>query len=169
MRVQLVGLAAVLFMAPSAWAVNKCKGPGGQAVFQDAPCADGGITVAEDIEQKKAAAARDKAAVAPLPGLPPGAASLPPDIQKKLQVAMQESDATLANARATCKREVLEYPVIGMAEEDFKNCTSFGLFVKPETVNETETSAGVARQYVYRSGGIRFLYTRHGKVSAIQR
>ena len=31
-------IAALLLTAAPAWAINKCIGPGGQAVFQDAPC-----------------------------------------------------------------------------------------------------------------------------------
>ena len=46
-------LAAALLAATPAWAINKCKTPEGKTVFQDAPCAGGGITVAEDLEKKK--------------------------------------------------------------------------------------------------------------------
>lgn len=162
--------AALFAMAP-AWAVNKCKGPNGSVIFQQAACADSGITVAEDIEKRKAQQLDKKPAVATPTGTPTGAGALPPDIQKKLQAARQESDDVLATARASCTREVIEYPVIGMTEADFKNCTQFGLLVQPDKINETETAAGVSKQYVYRRdySGIRFLYVRNGRVSAIQR
>jgi len=165
-------LVAALLCMP-AWAINKCNGPDGKAVFQDAPCAGTGITVAEDIEQKKKAA-QVKAAPAK-PSVPssyemPSQVSIQEDVQRRVQAATKEADATLARARANCKKEIAEYPVIGMTEADFKNCTNFGLMVKPETVNETETAAGVTRQYVYRNHHwVRFLYTRNGIVTAIQR
>ena len=34
-------MAATLLAASPAWAINKCTGPDGKVVFQDAPCADG--------------------------------------------------------------------------------------------------------------------------------
>lgn len=48
-----VFLAAALSAAVPAWAVNKCTGPDGKVMFQDAPCPGTGITVAEDLARKK--------------------------------------------------------------------------------------------------------------------
>lgn len=36
-------------------------------------------------------------------------------------------------------------------------------------VNETETARSIGRQYVFRGGGIKYLYTSNGVVTAIQR
>ena len=157
-------LSALLLVAVPAWAVNKCS-VGGKTVYQDAPCAGSGITVAEDLEKKKAAAAQAKAAATPPSAAPP------PEIQSRLEEISKETDAKLAKARAACKREIAEHPSIGMTEADFKKCTFLGLFYEPETINETETAAGVSRQYVYRKGapGVRYLYVRNGRVTAIQR
>lgn len=40
MHIRLILTAALLAASP-AWAINKCTGPDGKVVFQDAPCADG--------------------------------------------------------------------------------------------------------------------------------
>lgn len=42
MKIKPVLFAAALLMAAPAWAVNKCTGADGKAVFQDAPCAGKG-------------------------------------------------------------------------------------------------------------------------------
>ena len=158
-----------------AWAVNKCAGPHGQTVFQDAPCATSGVTVAEDLAQKKATAAQKQA------DLSHAAAdfkekedaqreAMRADIQKKVQAAMAKNDAVIAKAKASCDGDVVDYPSIGMSELHFQNCTSWGLLNRPKTVNETETARGVSKQFVYAPGReIRYLYTVNGKVTAIQR
>lgn len=53
-------LTAVLFSAAPVWAINKCTGPDGKAVFQDAPCAGKG-------EQILVKPASGNAPVAPAP------------------------------------------------------------------------------------------------------
>lgn len=73
-------------------------------------------------------------------------------------------------AQKECGAAFKEYPTIGMTEAQFKKCTEFGIRVKPTTVNETETAAGVSKQYVYSADWeIRYLYVRKGVVTAIQR
>lgn len=57
-------LAATLVSIAPAWAINKCTGPDGKTVFQDAPCAGKG----EKIEVKPASGS---AVAAPAPALPP--------------------------------------------------------------------------------------------------
>ena len=51
-RILLLG--AMLAAGP-VWAVNKCTGSYGQTIYQEAPCAGSGITVAEDVARKQAA------------------------------------------------------------------------------------------------------------------
>lgn len=53
-------MTAVLFSAAPVWAINKCTGPDGKAVFQDAPCAGKG-------EQIVVKPASGNAPVAPAP------------------------------------------------------------------------------------------------------
>ena len=46
-RLTLIGATLLLTATAPAWAINKCVGPNGKAVFQDAPCAGqgGAVTV----------------------------------------------------------------------------------------------------------------------------
>ena len=93
------------------------------------------------------------------------------DVEQMVKAAMQKNEEALAAARARCKNGLLEDPVIGMPEDQFRNCTQFGVLTPYSDLNQTETAAGVSKQYVYSSrvGGIRYVYTRNGVVSAIQR
>lgn len=162
-------LTAMLLSAAPAWAINKCTGPDGKTVFQDAPCQKSGITVAEDIEQKKALQ-REKQAAAPSGKKTDN--SISEDVQRQVQAAMRSSDEALTAARARCKNGVPEYPSVGMSEADFRGCTQFGVLFPHKDLNQTETAAGVSKQFVYSgvgSAGIRFVYTRNGVVTAIQR
>ena len=162
-------LSAALIAAAPAWAVNKCTGPDGKTVFQDAPCAKSGITVGEDLERKKEQKRETEAA---LSARNKAENSVTEDIQRRVQAAMRKSDDALSEARARCKNGVPEYPSVGMSEAEFRGCTQFGVLFSHENINETETSAGISKQYVYSRGGsagIRFVYTRNGVVSAIQR
>lgn len=169
MNIKPAFFAAALLSAVPAWAINKCTGSDGKTVFQDAPCQKSGITVAEDLEQKKAMQ-REKQTAAP--SGKKSDSSISDDVQRQVQAAMRSSDEALAAARARCKNGVPEYPTVGMSEADFKGCTQFGVLFPHKDFNQTETAAGVSKQFVYSgvgSAGIRFVYTRNGVVTAIQR
>lgn len=43
--IRVLAIAAIALAVSPAWAVNKCAGPDGVVVFQDAPCAGKGETV----------------------------------------------------------------------------------------------------------------------------
>ena len=166
-RAALLTLAC-LAVSP-VWAINKCTGPDGKVSFQDAPCAKSGITVGEDLERKKE---QKREAEAALSARNKAENAITEDVQRRVQVAMRKSDEALSEARARCKNGVPEYPSVGMSEADFRGCTQFGVLFPDENINETETSAGISKQFVYSRGGsagIRFVYTRNGVVSAIQR
>lgn len=62
---QAVFLIAVLLSAAPTWAINKCKGPDGKVVFQDAPCAGQGEKL--DVRPASGHAAR---APSPAPSAP---------------------------------------------------------------------------------------------------
>lgn len=161
--------AAALALAAPVWAVNKCKGPDGKVSFQDSPCPKSGITVAEDLEQKKERQRENEAALA---ARSKGDNLITEDIQRRLQAARQASDEVLNAARARCTNGVPEYPKVGMTEFEFRNCTQHGLLIAHSDVNQTETAAGLSKQYVYsgaRNIGIRYVYIRNGVVTAIQR
>jgi hypothetical protein len=73
-------------------------------------------------------------------------------------------------ARSACGGTLPDLPTIGMTEGTFKRCTMLGVLVAPETVNETETAAGVSKQYVFKKDiGIHYLYFRNGVITAIQK
>lgn len=162
-----VFLAAALSAAVPAWAVNKCTGPDGKVMFQDAPCPGTGITVAEDLARKKEEREKDAAGATKKKAENPTSV----DVDQMVKAAMQKNEEALAAARARCKNGLPEYPAIGMPEDQFRNCTQFGVLTPYSDLNQTETAAGVSKQYVYSSrvGGIRYVYTRNGVVSAIQR
>lgn len=167
---------ALVFSVP-AWSLNKCAAADGRVVFQDAPCPNSGVTVAEDIVHKKeqrekgaALAARKNEAV--IATEKKSAPLISEEIERRLQAAQQKSDEALKTAHARCTNGVPEYPKVGMTEFEFRNCTQHGLLVEHSDVNQTETAAGISKQYVYsgtRNIGIRYVYTRNGVVTAIQR
>ena len=136
-------------------------------MFQDAPCPGTGITVAEDLARKKEEREKDVAGATKKKAENPTSV----DVEQMVKAAMQKNEEALAAARARCKNGLLEDPVIGMPEDQFRNCTQFGVLTPYSDLNQTETAAGVSKQYVYSSrvGGIRYVYTRNGVVSAIQR
>lgn len=169
MKTKSVLFAAALLLGAPAWAINNCTGADGKAVFQDAPCAKSGITVAEDLERKREQQREKDAAPATRKKADNTTTE---DVQRRLHAATKKSDEALAAARARCKNGVPEYPVIGMSEADFRGCTQFGVLFQHKDMNQTETTAGISKQYVYsgsESAGIRFVYTRDGVVTAIQR
>ncbi len=159
-----IAIFLLAFAISPTWAVNKCTTPSGQIVFQDAPC-QGGSTGAED------AARRDRVAVQQQEQRK---AKVDAEIKawevKKKATGFKTDDELLAEAQAKCGGAMQTYPSIGMTEYNFRNCTTWGLLVQPDTVNETKTTAGDTKQFVYPTGReIRYVYTRAGVVSAIQR
>ena len=94
-------------------------------------------------------------------------------IQEKIADKMKKSDEKLAAAKVACGGNLPTEPSIGMTEKNFHNCTVVGVLVTPDSVNVTETAAGVTKQFVYSNSsvaaGFRFLYTRNGVITAIQR
>ncbi|BEU96596.1 DUF4124 domain-containing protein [Acidovorax sp. DW039] len=166
-------LASALLFSTQSWAVNKCTAPDGKTVYQDAPCPGSGITVAEDLERRKSQQ--------PANNVSSGTRNKEEDqaqeqaqeqARRRAEQTAMNSDAGLELAKKRCKNGVPENPVVGMSEADFRGCTQFGVLFPPTSVNTTETAAGVLKQYVYSAdlnAGIRFVYTRNGVVSAIQR
>lgn len=66
MKIKLALLAAALAVGTPAWAINKCTGPDGKTVFQDAPCAGKGEKI--DVRPASGSAASPPPATAPAPG-----------------------------------------------------------------------------------------------------
>lgn len=189
MKACWLALGLLCWMAAMpAHAINKCTGPDGQISYQEVPCTGAGITVEVDSDRKKAAqqkldaeaatrkqakvdadAARKQAMADAEVARKSAAAE---KLQKMLQTATLSNEEALAKAREKCKRELPEFPVVGMTESNFLGCTVFGVLARPDKVNETENAAGITRQYIYVKSGspeIRYLYTRNGLVTTIQR
>lgn len=162
-------VSMALLTATPTWAANKCVSPEGKVMFQDAPCPGTGITVAEDLERKKAQQEEKDAALAVRKKEENQAQQ---EARRRAEESAQHSNAGLVAAKKNCKNGVPEYPTVGMSEANFRGCTQFGVLFPPTDINTTETAAGVLKQYIYSAdlnSGIRFVYTRNGVVSAIQR
>lgn len=109
---------------------------------------------------------------------PAVAPSKPPEharksVEERIAAEMKKSDDTLAAAKAACGGTLPTGPSIGMTEKNFRSCTVVGVLVAPDSINVTETASGVSKQFVYSSNfgaaGFKFLYTRNGVITAIQR
>ena len=81
---------ALGFLAP-AWAVNKCTGPDGKVMFQDAPCPGTGITVAEDLARKKEEREKDVAGATKKKAENPTSV----DVEQMVKAAMQKNEEAL--------------------------------------------------------------------------
>ena len=132
--------AALLTLAVSpAWAINKCTGPDGAVVFQDAPCAG------------KGEALRIMGAGQPDPA------------SQGAQYWQREAARTQRSAavqKAIAQREV----AIGMAADEVVD--SWG---KPSKINKTLTARGTSEQWVYRRGHqAQYVYLENGVVRTIQ-
>lgn len=75
-------LAAALFVASPAWAINKCTGPDGKVVFQDAPCAGKGEKIEVRPASGQAPPTATPAAAMP-PAIPAASTSTAPAAKKE--------------------------------------------------------------------------------------
>jgi hypothetical protein len=132
--------AALLLASLDAWAINKCTGPDGSVVFQDAPCAGKGESVRIM-----------------------GAGRADPDSQGaqywRREAARQKRSAAIDDAIA--QRKVS----IGMNSDEV--LASWG---QPSKINKTVSSSGTAEQWVYNRGGYKsqYVYLENGIVRTIQ-
>lgn len=184
----LSAVVLVLFCA-NAHAVNKCI-IDGKVTYQEAACPSAAVATKvetnnrpmdpanETFEQRMERLKRTPPpAPMSIPNLSAKPSPAPVDYraqnEAKLEAALKESDEKLAKAKAACGGNLPEGPTVGMSEQNFRNCTVVGVLVAPDSVNVTETAAGVSKQFVYLNSahiaGFKFLYTRNGKVTTIQR
>jgi hypothetical protein len=133
-------MLAALMATGQANAINKCTGPDGKVVFQDAPCAGKGEAVRIL-----------------------GAGQADPNSQGaqywQREVARQKRSAAIDEAIAN--RSVS----IGMNSDEV--IKSWG---RPSKINKTVTSSGVQEQWVYNRGGhkTQYVYMDNGVVRTIQ-
>lgn len=152
--------AALLVLCGPALAINKCTGADGKFVFQDAACPNSGITVGDEMKLRNQQRIKELA---------------DSEAKARARVVRLQNDpdsesSKLQSASASCGQSLEELPRVGMVEKTAIKCTIFGVLNPPTTVNETETKAGVTKQYVFRNfSEIKYLYIRGGVVSAIQK
>ena len=174
MRYVFVLCAAALVTLP-AWAVNKCSDPDGRVTYQEKACTGSGSTVVTNMDKgvEKSSNPRAQAKTSfeeQMAARDAADRKFKNDQQDWWQVQAEAKRKRLVNAESECGSRMKEDPSVGMTESDFQNCTRFGLYFEADKVNETEAGAGVTKQFVYRTTHpIRFVYTRNGVVTAIQR
>lgn len=152
-------LTAALLATPT-WAINKCI-QDGRVVYQEYACPSSGELVGDEVARREAQAQQHKAETERRRTAPQGMVQIsdPREQSRKLQ------------REKMCKGKFYDEPVVGMTEDVLQNCTRFWeRYGAGARVNETETRAGISRQYVFRlRDNIRYLYTTNGIVTAIQR
>ena len=142
-------LSAALAAAP-AWAVNKCPGPYGRVIFQDAPC-QGSETVREDLEQKFKEAKKQQALEVK-------------ERERQAQMAANHK-ARIEREEAEAKAEAAKVVRIGMTSAEVR--ANWG---EPSGVNTTTTSYGTSEQWIYRRGSYRtqYVYLSNDVVTSTQ-
>lgn len=140
-------LALTLAASPS-WAVNKCTDAAGKVSYQEAACPHQG--------QKLDLPAAGQADSSPLSAQ-----------FEELAKARKALYRALEDRIKACGPAAELQPAVGMTEADFL-CTRSGI-VSVGKVNETETAAGLSKQYVMKSGATRYVYVTDGLVTAVQR
>lgn len=165
---QAITLAALSIITQNTWAVNKCTLPNGKVVFQDLPCENS----SKSERLKVNPATTDSTSTTPY--------SSDPTLQEIRRRTDAQSkayrellDSLIANAKRTCEMtELPKLPEIGWTESKFLECTRYGIvgtnsIVSKVKVNETNTAAGVSKQFVFRDPDA-YVYTTNGIVTAVQ-
>lgn len=141
-------LALALTVSP-ALAVNKCVDAAGKVSYQEAACPHQG----QKLELPATAGNTDRG---------PLAAQF-----EELAQARNALYRALEDRIKACGPGADMQPAVGMTEAEFL-CTRSGI-VSVGKINETETAAGVSKQYVLKSGATRYVYVTNGLVTAVQR
>lgn len=138
--IRTLAIAAAALAVSPAWAVNKCTGPDGAVVFQDAPCVGKGEVVRII-----------------------GAGQADPSSQGaqywKREASRQKRTAAVEEAIAQGKVS------IGMTTDEV--LSSWG---KPSKINKTITTGGTKEQWVFQRGQSKtqYVYLDNGVVRTIQ-
>ena len=162
-------LAALALLCAPAWAqVYRCPDASGRTVIQQTPCAGSGDLVGVDMKKREAAQRAQKQA-------DQERFEREEAEREKMRADLQHSERRrqqrLKAAGVDCPAEMPFEPAVGMKEVAFLDCTHLGR-LGHESVNETKTAAGTLRQYVFKpdhASSVRYVYTRNGEVTAIQR
>lgn len=143
MLIKTAAAAVLLTIAAApAWAVNKCTGPDGAVVFQDAPCAGKGETL------KVSPAMGHATSAAPSDG-----------------AARARAELAAINMRAETRAAIERgEPLVGMTEAELQQ--AMGL---PNRANLANYNGKQHNQLIYERGGRTwYVYTDGGVVRSIQ-
>ena len=143
MLIKTAAAAALLTLATApAWAVNKCTGPDGAVVFQDAPCAGKGevLKVSPAMGHATSAAPSDGAARA-------------------------RAELAAINMRAETRAAIERgEPLVGMTEAELQQAMG-----NPSRANLANYNGAQHNQLIYERGGRTwYVYTDGGVVRSIQ-
>ena len=94
------------------------------------------------------------------------------EFQMRNEERIKQNQANLDSIKAVNKEcapsGFVDEPVIGITEDRFRNCTFVAKHISK--INVTETANTISRQYVIKDNvGIKYVYTRNGMVTSIQR
>lgn len=161
---------------PAMAQVYKCNGSSGATVVQDLPCAGSGASVREEIRAREASQRRNQELADRADANTVSTRSnqgLAPEAQARVdaQVAKWKAEAAAdeIEAKKVCGAGgVVDLPVIGMSEQRMLQCTTLGRGGAFTLVNTLEVPGAVTRQYESLTS-VKFVYTRNGVVTGIQR
>lgn len=100
--------------------------------------------------------------------------ALTPAEQADIDAYVSNLKAEMAQQAAYAKKncpggDAAAMPAIGMSEAVMLNCTTLAMNGGLELVNTTEVPGAVTRQYQGKYGLLKFVYTRNGVVTGIQK
>lgn len=149
MKLDKKKLSAVILLIATctAFAQNKCTLSDGLVVMLNRSCPAKG-TVGEDMARREY------------------------EFQIRNDERIKQNQANLDSIKAVTKKcapsGFVDEPVIGITEDRFRNCTFVAEHISK--INETQTANTTSRQYVIKDNiGIKYVYTRNGMVTSIQR
>lgn len=115
MQMRFILAAVAVAACNPAWAISKCIGPDGKAVFQDMPCAGKGESL--DVRPASGRGAPPPPAIAASQETPPAAEGKSP-APAKPQTEAQRIEANLVTSQRERRRRLLEERLVPDAEAD---------------------------------------------------
>ena len=153
-------LAAALFAAGPAWAINKCTDVHGRVIYQEASCeAAQLVPLGSQARQDQSSPASKQKLV-----------MTPEEIAKQLEDGIPSAVRTEAERKKfdamrmeIMQRKEVAPPTVrvGMTADQTRE-----VWGSPSRVNRTESAYGIREQWVY--GTSRYVYLRNGVVESVQ-
>jgi hypothetical protein len=176
MRHATLYAAFTLIMPLSATAqVYKCKDDTGATVVQQVPCRSSAPVVGDEIRAREAAHQRDRerAAEAAIQANVRFERERAQKIESDRQRKAAQDQNPAFNPAAVTKdcgtKDIPQGPLVGMTERRMFTCTWLGRANALVLENTTEVVGSVSRQYSDKLGILKYVYTRDGVVTGIQR